>query len=369
MISRSRLMTIARKEMRHIFRDWQTLVVVLVMPVMMMFLYGYALNADAKNIPCLVEDPSPSPETRLIAAKIDASPLFAVAGTVPVAGDPAGLFRLHQVRAIFRFPPSFARDLRRPGGARVQALIDGSDPNMGAIIRNAADPLLLGAALDVVGMKQPKVLDLRTLILYNPEQRSALFFVPGLMAVILLMISALLTSVAIAREKELGTMGQLLVSPLRPLEIILGKILPYLLLAAVDGFLVLAVGRLAFGVRIAGNPWFLALCSLIYIFTALSIGLLISTIAKRQQHAMFMALGATMMPTVILSGFIFPVLSMPLPLRILSHIIPATYFLEIVRGIILKGVGLAELWKPLAALAGEGFLLTAIAIRNFKVKA
>src|SRR5689334_14750934 len=129
MMSPARLSTIARKELRHIFRDWQTLVVILVMPVMMMFLYGYALNADAKDIPCLLEDPSPSPETRAIAAKIDASALFAVEGTFPAAGDPAELFRLRQVRAIFRFPPSFARDLHRPGGARVQALIDGSDPN------------------------------------------------------------------------------------------------------------------------------------------------------------------------------------------------------------------------------------------------
>ncbi len=368
MMSRARLMTIARKEMRHIFRDWQTLVVVLIMPVMMMFLYGYALNADAKNIPVLLEMPSPGPETRAIAAKIDASPLLAVAGYVEAASDPAELFKMYQVRALFRFPPGFARDLRRPGGARVQVLVDGSDPNLGTILRNAADPLLLGATLDVIGVKQPRVLDLRTLILYNPEQRSALFFVPGLMAVILLMISALLTSVAIAREKELGTMGQLLVSPLRPLEIIIGKILPYLLLAAIDGFLVMAVGRIAFGVRIAGSTGFLALCSLVYIFVALSIGLLISTIAKRQQHAMFMALGATLMPTVLLSGFIFPVISMPIPLQVLSRIIPATYFLDIVRGIILKGVGLPELWKPLLVLVGEGALLTAIAIRKFKVK-
>lgn len=368
MMSGARLMAIARKETRHIFRDWQTLGVVLVMPVMMMFLYGYALNADAKEIPVLVEMPSPGPETRGIAARIDASPLFAVAGTVAASGEPAELFRLHGAKAVFRFPPGFARDLRRPGGARVQALIDGSDPNLGTLIRNAVEPLLLGASLDVIGRDRPEVLDLRTLILYNPEQRSALFFVPGLMAVILLMISALLTSVAIAREKELGTMGQLLVSPLRPLEIIVGKILPYLVLAAVDGFLIMAVGRLAFGVRVAGNGWFLAACSLAYIFTALSIGLLISTIAKRQQHAMFMALGATMMPTVLLSGFIFPVASMPLPLQILSRIIPATYFLEIVRGIILKGVGPAELWKPLAVLCGQGVLLTAIAIGKFKVK-
>jgi ABC-2 type transport system permease protein len=291
-----------------------------------------------------------------------------VKGTVTAAMEPAALFRLHGIKALFRFPPGFARDVRRPGGARVQVLIDGSDPNLGTIIRNASEPMLLGATLVVLKVEQPKVLDLRTLILYNPEQRSALFFVPGLMAVILLMISALLTSVAIAREKELGTMGQLLVSPLRPLEIIVGKIIPYLFLAAVDGILVLVVGRLAFDVRIEGNPWFLGLCSLAYVFTALSIGLLISTIAKRQQHAMFMALGATMMPTVLLSGFIFPVASMPVPLQVVSGIIPATYFLEIVRGIILKGVGLRELWAPLLILTAEGMIVMAVAIGKFKVK-
>ncbi|MEO7424707.1 MAG: ABC transporter permease [Fibrobacteria bacterium] len=367
-MSRIRLRTIALKEMRHIFRDWQTLVVVLVMPVMMMFLYGYALNADAKEIPVLVEMPSPAPETRAVADKIDASQLFSVKGVVASAADPAELFRLHNIKVLFRFPPGFARDLRRPGGAKIQVLIDGSDPNLGTIIRNASEPLLLGATVEVLGVKQPKVLDLRTLVLYNPEQSSALFFVPGLMAIILLMISALLTSVAIAREKELGTMGQLLVSPLHPLEIIVGKIIPYLFLAAVDGLLVMAVGRLAFGVRIAGSAWLLGACSLAYIFTALSIGLLISTLVKRQQHAMFAALGATMMPTVLLSGFIFPVASMPLQLQVISHIIPATYFLEIVRGIILKGVGLRELWKPLLILSCEGLALMAIAINKFKVK-
>lgn len=368
MMSGARIRTISRKEILHILRDWQTLVVVLVMPVMMMFLYGYALNADAKEIPVMVEMPSPTPDAKAVADKIDASQLFLVKGIVNAAPDPTELFKLYRIKALFRFPPGFSRDLRRPGGTRVQVLIDGSDPNLGTIIRNASEPLMLGATLEVLGAEQPKVLDLRTLILYNPEQRSALFFVPGLMAVILLMISALLTSVAVAREKELGTMGQLLVSPLRPLEIIVGKIIPYVFLAAVDGFLILAVGRLAFGVRIAGSPLFLGACSLVYIFTALSIGLLISTLVKRQQHAMFAALGATMMPTVLLSGFIFPVVSMPIPLQILSRIIPATYFLEIVRGIILKGVGLRELWTPLLILGGEGVVLMAVAIKKFKVK-
>jgi ABC-2 type transport system permease protein len=368
MMNGKRLLTISLKEVRHIFRDWQTLVVVLIMPVMMMFLYGYALNSDVRDIPVVVELPSPTPESRAVVDKIDASSLFKVVGTVQAADDPAEIFKLRGIRALFRFPPDFSRDLHRPGGAHVQVLVDGSDPNVGTLIRNAAEPMLLGVTLQVLGVEQPQVLDIRSLVLYNPEQRSAMFFVPGLMAVILLMISALLTSVAIAREKELGTMGQLLVSPLQPLEIIVGKIIPYIFLSAMDGLLILFVGRVAFGVSIAGSPLLLAFCSLAYIFTALSIGLLISTIAKRQQHAMFMALGATLMPTVLLSGFIFPVTSMPRQLQIVSSIIPATYFLEIVRGIILKGVGIRELWRPLAVLAFEGTVLMAISIRKFKVK-
>jgi ABC-2 type transport system permease protein len=363
-----RLISISRKEFRHILRDWQTLMVVLAMPVMMMFLYGYALNADARDIPVAVEMPSPTPEARSVVDKLDAGSLFQVEAVIPAALDPAEIFRLYGVRALFRFPAGFGRDLRRPGGARVQVLIDGSDPNIGTLIRNAVEPLLLNASLDVLRLEAPKPLDLRALVLYNPEQRSALFFVPGLMAIILLMISALLTSVAVAREKELGTMGQLLVSPLQPLEIIVGKVIPYLALAAADGVLILAVGRIAFGVTVAGSYPFLAAASLIYIFTALSIGLLISTIAKRQQHAMFMALGVTLMPTVLLSGFIFPVASMPLPLRNVSRIIPATYFLEIVRGIILKGIGPTLLWKPLLILSLEGVILMALSIRKFKVK-
>jgi ABC-2 type transport system permease protein len=363
-----RLASISRKEFHHILRDYQTLMVVLAMPVMMMFLYGYALNADARDIRVAVEMPSPTPEARAVVEKLDAGTLFEVEAVVPAALDPVEVFKLYGVRALFRFPAGFGRDLRRPGGARMQVLIDGSDPNVGTLIRNAVEPLLLNASLDVIRIEPPKAVDLRTLVLYNPEQRSALFFVPGLMAVILLMISALLTSVAVAREKELGTMGQLLVSPLQPLEIIVGKVIPYLVLAAADGLLILVVGRVAFGVTVAGSYFFLAGASLVYIFTALSIGLLISTIAKRQQHAMFMAMGATLMPTVLLSGFIFPVASMPIQLQIVSHIIPATYFLEIVRGIILKGIGPALLWKPLLVLTLEGVLLMALSIRKFKVK-
>ena len=250
----------------------------------------------------------------------------------------------------------------------MQIIVDGSDPSVGSRMRGAVEGAVQKTLMDYLGIEPPHILDQRSVVLYNPEQRSAMFFVPGLMAVILLMISALLTSIAITREKETGTMGQLLITPLRPGEIIAGKLLPYVVLASLDGLLILTVGRLIFGVQVSGSWALLAICSLIYVFTALSIGLLVSTIAKRQHHAMMMALGATMMPTVILSGLIFPVSSMPIFLQVIAHIVPATYYLQIVRGIILKGIGLRELWQPLLVLGFEGILLFGLSIRKFRVK-
>jgi ABC-2 type transport system permease protein len=364
-----RITAIAAKEFRHIMRDLITLIVILIMPVVMMFLYGYALNLDMVDLPVLVEDPSPSPETAAVINAIDASSLLRVVGTVRVTGDPAELFKKHHVKALFCFPPSFAADLRRGDhGAKVQVLIDGADPNVGTILRNAVEGLVLKATLDYLEIKQPTVVSVDQRVLYNQEQKSALYFVPGLMAIILLMISALLTSLAITREKELGTLEQLLVSPLKPAEIILGKIIPYIVLAAVDGALILLIGYLVFGVRIAGSLPFLAAASLVYIFTALAIGLLVSTIAAKQQQAMLIVVPVTIMPTIILSGFIFPLSSLPLFLRCLSQAIPATYFLEIIRGVILKGVGFAVLWKPLAVLGGMGIFLVAVAVKKFKVR-
>jgi ABC-2 type transport system permease protein len=366
---RKRIWAIASKELRHIVRDWQTLMVILVMPVLMMFLYGYALTMDLVEVPVFIEDPAVSQESEAIAQAIDATTLFAVTGRVTAAADPSELFKKHHLQALVRFPASFARDLRKgASGARVQVLIDGSDPNTGTILRTAVESLILKASLDLLGVKQPAIVTVDQRVLYNQEQKSALYFVPGLMAIILLMISALLTSLAITREKELGTMEQLLVSPLRPIEIVIGKILPYVALAAVDGALILAVGYASFGVRVAGSLTFLAAASFVYLFTALAIGLLVSTVARNQQQAMMIVLPATMMPTIILSGFIFPLASLPWILRCISYVIPATHFLEIIRGIILKGAGPMVLAAPLLILAGMSCALVAVSVRKFKVQ-
>jgi ABC-2 type transport system permease protein len=362
-----RIIALAAKELRHIMRDWQTLMVILIMPVLMMFLYGYALTLDLTRVPVLIEDAMPTPETVRIAHAIDASTMFRVIGTVAAAADPVELFKKHHMKAIVRFTPHFTADLRRGGGgAVVQVLIDGSDPNVGTILMNAFGPVVQKATLDALGLTLPPTVTVDEVVLYNEEQKSALFFVPGLMAIILLMISALLTSLAITREKELGTLEQLLVSPVQPREIIVGKILPYLALAAVDGALILLVGYFLFGVHIAGSIAFLTATSLVYIFTALAIGLLVSTIARNQQQAMMIVLPATMLPTIILSGFIFPLASLPWPLRCISAMVPATYYLEIIRSIVLKGVGIAVLWQPLCILAAIGLLLVAVSIRQFR---
>ncbi len=364
-----RIYAIILKEFRHIVRDWQTLMIILLMPVLMMFLYGYALTTDLKEVPVIVIDPSMSSDVRTIAGDMDGSTLFSVIGIFQSNDQPAELLKKYHARMIVRFPVSFSKDLRRGGcGAEVQVLIDGSDPNVGTILCNAVGPLLSKSTLDMINITQPKVINVQPRILYNPEQRSALYFVPGLMAIILLMISAMLTSLTITRERELGTMEQLLVSPLYPKEIIIGKIVPYLAIAALDGVLIMLVGNLAFGVHIAGSVLLLILTSLIYIFTSLSVGLLISTVASNQQTAMMLVLPATMLPTIILSGFIFPISSMPVLLQMITCLLPATYFLEIIRGIVLKGVGITILWKPVLVLSFIGLVFVVISTKRFRVK-
>jgi ABC-2 type transport system permease protein len=368
--SNPRIRALIRKEVWHIMRDWQTLLIVLAMPVFMMFLYGYALDVNINDVEVMVEDPSPTPETAQLIRAIDHSSLFKVKGVVNSVGNPDDLFKKSHVKALFRLSPSFTRDLLRPGSpASIQVLIDGSDQNLGTVLRNVTEPFLQKAVLSLLNVPVPVTIDVRQTILYNPQQKSALYFVPGLMVIILMMISALLTSLTITREKEQGSLEQMLVSPIRPAEILIGKIAPYVVLAAIDGALILLVGYFVFGVSISGSLTLLSVASLIYIFAALSLGLLISTISKKQEHAMLIVLPATVLPTVLLSGFIFPIASLPVWLQLLSMAIPATYFLEIIRGIILKGVGLAELWRPMLVLGCMGLFLLAVSVRKFRVRA
>ncbi len=366
-ISRISAMTV--KEIRHILRDWQTLMIVIAMPLVMMFLYGYALTLDFHDLPVMIEDPAHTKAGKYFKEAIEASDMFKVIGICDQVSEPENMFKKYHIKVLFRIPSNIDRALESQAeSAQINVLIDGTDPNTGTILRNIAAPFINKTIAKYMDIDIPEIVKISPRILYNPRQESSLFFIPGLMALILIMLSTLMTSLTLTREKEFGTMKQLLISPVRPFEIIAGKIFPYILLAAFDAFLILVAGRVFFGVRINGSILFLSVCTTVYIITSLALGIIFSTVANNQIQAMFMALPATMLPSMILSGFIFPLSSMPVFLRSVAYIVPATYFLELIRGIILKGASIHEQWKPLLILVGFGAIFFSVAVKRFKVR-
>ncbi len=364
---RRRLLAIVRKEFTHIFRDWRTLLIIILMPIMMIILYGYAITLDMRNITFGVIDDARTPESRALIEGFTENGFFIPLGRDVRRDEIEQLFMRRDALLVIVIPEDFSRDLLPGNRPSVQLIIDASDSNVGTFVSNYAEQVLqlynrrMNGALPILYEIAPR-------IFYNPDMNSTNFFVPGLVALILMLISALLTSIAITREKETGTLEQILVSPVRSREIILGKVLPYILLGLLNASVILISARILFDVPLRGSLPLLGLMSLVYVFVALSFGLMISTVARTQLVAMFMTLMATILPTIMLSGFIFPITSMPKPLEYLAHILPATYFLIIIRGIMLKGVGLAELWPETLILTGLGIFLVANAIRRFRMR-
>lgn len=264
---------------------------------------------------------------------------------------------------VLIIPQDFARTIASPVVTKVQALIDASDSNAAQAMRNYADAILQTFNAGR-GLAAP--FEVQTTIQYNPTLKSTFFFVPGLVALILIMISALLTSVAIVREKETGTMEQILVSPVRAREIVAGKVIPYILLAFMDGVIVLLVAHFWFKVPIIGSVALILGAALIYVFVALSLGLFISTMAHTQQVAMIVALITSMLPSIMLSGFFFPIASMPKVLQWLTYVVPAKYFLIVLRGIMLKGNTLMHIGTPLMVLLGMGIVFMLVSTKKFK---
>jgi ABC-2 type transport system permease protein len=377
----SRIGTVARKEVRHIVRDPRSLWIIFMLPNILMFLFGYAINLDLKDIRLGVCDQSRTPASRDLVRAIDASAYFAIVERCDAPGHIGELFERRAIRAGVLIPEDFAVTLEREGRANVGVVIDGSDANSASIVQNYLETFLAttslsegggvgtgGAAGGAAAGSAAAALSPRTTVFYNRELDSKNFIVPGLVAVVMMMLGALLTSVTIAREKETGTMEQILVSPIRPHEVIAGKVLPYLALAFLIAAMVVTVGHFWFRVPFVGSVSTLMIFSVVYLFTALSLGLLISTLVSTQQVAIMLSLLLTLLPTIMLSGFIFPISSMPRVLQLLSDLLPATHFLVIVRGVMLKGTALADLWRQGAALVAIGVILTALAVRRFSLK-
>jgi len=371
-----RTWTIAWKELIQIIRDPRTLAVVVVMPLVMLVLYGYAISFDVKHVRLGVYDQDHSQASRDLAGVFSHGERFAVAARLASYREVSDALDRGSLRAVLVIPTGFSEELARARVAQVQLLVDGSDSATAstaiayaeAIIQQHSAALLRAARRRAGVPSSGAVLpvDLRLRFWYNPELKSSHFIVPGLIATLLMMLAALLTSMTVVRERERGTIEQLIASPVAPHELMIGKLLPYVAISFFDIVLVIMAGRLLFGVPMRGSPALLLVMSGIFLTAALGIGLLVSVIAETQQAAMTAALMTTLLPSVLLSGFIFPISSMPAPIQWVTYLIPARHFLVILRAIFLKGSGLALLWPPAVVLLIYGMAMLGLSALRFR---
>jgi ABC-2 type transport system permease protein len=362
----SRLWPVMRKEFIHIRRDPRTLAVMFIAPLMQLILLGYAATTDVRHVPLAVFDQDRTSASREIVAAFVVSGQFAVAQYASSDREFAALIDSGQARAGLIIPPGFAADLTGRRGAQVIFVLDGSDPSIAGSSLSAAQLIGQAKAVDMQVERRgpPAPLEVRTRVWYNPDMASAVFMIPGLIGLVLQLQATLLTSSAIVRERERGTIEQLIITPITPYELIIGKILPYALVALVITIEVLFLGTLWFGVPIKGNVGVLLAISCLFLLSTLSIGLLISTVANTQQEA-FLLTFLTMLPSVFLSGFIYPIAAMPPVLQFVSGVIPLTYYLVVVRGIVIKGIDVTLLLPQVGMLTLSGILLIAFATTRF----
>lgn len=368
-----------RKETRHILRDRQTLFVLLALPLVEVLLFGFVIRTDVENVRVGFVIPAPDAATAGLVARFRGSDLFSPVGTWPSADRLPALFEQGRIDQAIVFEPGFAGDLGR-GRAHLLVVTDASDPNTGSAMRTYAEQVIRGyerdaaggiTALAAGGNESPGAavrIEPRIRVRFDPTLESRNLFVPGLIALVLTIVSALMTSIAITREKERGTMEVLLVSPLRPWQIIIGKVAPYLLLAFVNALTALGAAWLVFGVPFRGSLVLLLVESLLYILVSLALGVFVSTRAASQRAAMLGAVAGLLMPSTLLSGMIFPIHSMPGWLQPVTNIVPATWFIEIARGVMLKGVGLGQLWQETLILVLMAAVLTVASVRNFDTR-
>jgi ABC-2 type transport system permease protein len=364
-----KILFVVTKEFRHIIRDPKSLFIAVAMPMLMTLLYGYAVNLDTKNIKLAVLDQDNTALSRELASNFYQTGYFVRALAEPVVTDLEFVLRSEDAHAVLVLRPGFSAAIQSSTPYQVGLLVDGADANRAAAATNYANVVLFDfLRRQVSTVTAGPWVGISRQVLYNPDLRSPDFFVPGLIAVILMMVSALLTSITVVREKEAGTMEQLLTAPVSPLQIIVGKVIPYVALAFIDGLLVILFGVFHFHVPFEGSHFLLVLFGILYVIAALSIGVLISTLVNTQRVAMLAAMVATVLPAVMLSGFIFEIKNMPVVLQYLSEIIPARHFTVIIRGIMLKGAGVGVLWQETAALIVITLALLGIATKRFKLK-
>jgi ABC-2 type transport system permease protein len=368
----SALVGLLRKEAYHIRRDRRTLGVIIFLPVVQVLLFGFAIRTDVENVRLAIVDPAPDHATLALRNRFGATDNFRLTAVVPRVEALEELFQRGTAQQAVVFAPGFADRIARGLPAQVLIITDATEPNTGSAAQGYALTVIQAYERDLLEPRTPgsaRSADVRIIptvrMRFNPTRESSNLFVPGLMAFILTVISALMTAISLAREKETGTLEALLVSPLKPWQIIVGKVLPYLAVGFVSILLVILQARLIFNVPLRGSLLLLLAEGLLFILVSLSLGILISSRTSSQRVAMLGAMIGTMLPTMLLSGFIFPIESMPLPLQIVTNVVPARWFVEIARSIMLKGVGLAYLWQETLVLAVMAVALLVASTRSF----
>ena len=341
------------KEAKHILRDKRTMLILFGMPVVMMLLFGFAITTDVKNVRTVVVTSQMDHQTQQAIEQLSQSEYFTITATVGTPQAAERLIRSQQADMAVVFASNFAS--KKNG---LQLIVDGSDPNMAQQWTNYARQVIVNSQLSIINSK----------MLYNPQMKSAYNFVPAIMGMLLMLICAMMTSISIVREKERGTMEVLLVSPVRPLIVIIAKAVPYLVLAFVILIVILLMAHYVLGVPLAGSLFWIIVVSIIYILLALSLGLLISNVAQTQLVALLLSAMVLLMPVVMLSGMMFPVESMPQVLQWIAAVVPPRYYIDAMRKLMIMGVGISDVMKDVIILVSMTALLLTIALKKFKVR-
>jgi len=358
-----------QKEFHHIFRDRKSLLIIILMPIVQIILFGFALTNEIKDSSIAILDNSKDIATAEIIQRLDASRYFSVAKNIYTQADIETAFKTGKIRLAVIFQPNFREDLLHGNQAKIQLIADATDPNSATTVTNYVSSIIRDYQTDLVGQVPPPLLIIPEIrMLYNPQLKGSYNFVPGVMAMILIIISAMMTSVSIVREKEINTMEVLLVSPLKPSLFIISKAIPYMFLSFINVSTILIVSVTLLEVPINGSLLLLMSEALLFITTAVSLGLMISNLTSSQQTAQMISLMGLMLPTLLLGGFMFPIESMPRPLQIMSNVVPSKWFFIIIKNVMIKGLGFKMVWKETLILLGMTLFFLAISFKKFKIR-
>ena len=358
-----------RKEFYHIFRDPKTLMIIIGLPIIMIITFGFALTNEVKNSKIGILDPAQDELSKRIIERLDASRFFEVSLYLQSPKQIDAAFKSGAIRMAVVFQNNFQTKLLQQNRADIQLITDASDPNVATISTNYASAIIAEVQSELSpNFKMPYQINVDTRLMYNPQQLGSYTFVPGIMSMVLLLISTMMTSIAIVKEKELGTMELLLASPMKPLVLILSKVVPYLIISLFNWLVIVVLSVWLMDVPINGSFMLLFFVSFVFIVAALALGLFISSITNSQQVAMMISLMAMLLPTLILSGFMFPIENMPLPLQVMSNIVPSRWYYSIVKDVMIKGLGFASVWKETAVLVGMTLFFIAISLKKFNIR-